>query len=82
MVIESKYTGPCEVSVAQALAAKAAIRPSTIGRSMPIGPARSWLQAPRMIGTDENSNTGTVSTSCARRSSCSMSAGMSPGFAT
>ena len=81
-MIESKYTGPFEASVAQALAAKAAASPSRIGRSMPIGPARSWLQAPRMIGTAENSITGTVSTSCARRSSCSMSAGMSPALAT
>jgi hypothetical protein len=44
-------------------------------------PARIWLQAAWKIGVAEKISTGSVSTSCATRSNCSMSAGMSPGAA-
>jgi hypothetical protein len=67
--------------VAPVLAMKAALMPSTTGRSMPIDPMRSWLHAARYSGCAENRMTGSVSTRLAIRISCSMSAGTSPGAA-
>ena len=67
--------------MAPALATKAAVMPSTTGRSIPIDPIRNWLHAARYRGCAEKRITGSVSTRLAMRISCSMSAGTSPGAA-
>ncbi|MNC92728.1 hypothetical protein D3C83_92040 [compost metagenome] len=66
MAMESKYTSPAPVKVAQALAANAAARPRAIGVSRLRRRWRASCQAPRKNGPPENSSTGAVITKLAQ----------------
>ena len=77
MAIESKYTSPLPLTVAQALAAKPPARPSAIGTSRLTRRSRSAWRAPAKNGAQENSITGAVISRLAQRispSACGVSA--------
>lgn len=67
MAMESKYTSPRPVTVAQVLARNPAAMPIATGVSIPGRRRASSRHAPLKNGPQENSITGTVRTRLAQR---------------
>ena len=86
MVSESNHTsspqGPVGSKVAAELTTNVTRMPIDTGVSMPTRPRLRSNQALRKNGPLAKNTTGRLSTQLAQRSSCTMSAGISPGWAT
>ena len=67
MAIESKYTAPLPVTVAQVLAANPTARPRAIGVSRLMRWRFASCQAPLKNGPQENTSTGAVMKRLAQR---------------